>query len=106
MKALVNLGVMNAVGEGGPRDYRKARELFAVAAQRGDDTAKNNIGAMYFKGLGVPRDLLRAHMWFNLAAAHGDSEAVRNRDRVARLMTGKQILRAQEMASKKQMHVQ
>ena len=104
-KAAVNLGVMNASGEGGRRDYRTAIGWFLFAAQRGDDRAKNNLGTMYFNGQGVSRDLVRAHMWYNLAAAQGDAEAIQNRASVAHLMTPKQIARAQTMASERQMYL-
>jgi TPR repeat protein len=105
IKAAVNLGFMNGSGEGGRPDYRQAIGWFVFAAQRGDNLAKCNLGTMYFNGQGVPRDLVRAHMWYNLAAAHGDPEAIKNRDSVAHLMTAKQITRAQEMASARQMYV-
>lgn len=105
-KALVNLGVMTVHGDGGPRHYRKALELFSVAAHRGDGRAKDNIGTMFLKGLGVSRDLLRAYMWFDLAAAHGDLESIRNRDKVGRMMTHKDILRAKQMATELQRHFQ
>ena len=103
-KAAVNLGVMNASGEGGARDYRKAIEWFLFAAQRGDDRAKINIGAMYYNGKGVPKDLVLAHMWYNLAAAHGDSDAIQKRASIAQLMSVRQIARAQQMASDRQNH--
>ncbi len=103
-KAAVNLGVMNALGEG-RRDYRKAIEWFIFAAQRGDDIAKYNLGTMYFNGQGVARDLVRAHMWYNLSAVHGDPEAIKSRDSVAHLMTANEIARAQEMASERQVYV-
>jgi TPR repeat protein len=96
---------MDAGGEGGPRDYRKALLWFLFAAQRGDDRAKNNIGTMYLNGQGVPRDLVRAHMWYNLAAAHGDPDALKNRKSVADLMTAHQVARAQQMASERQMYI-
>ena len=104
-KAAVNLGIMAASGEGEPRHYMKAVGWFLLAARRGDDRAKNNLGTIYFNGQGVPRDLVRAHMWYNLAAASGDPEAIQNRAFVARLMTAKQIAKAQEMASERQMFV-
>jgi TPR repeat protein len=94
---------MAAWGEGQPRDYLKAVGWFLLAAQRGDDRAKINLGTMYFNGQGVPRDMVRAHMWYNLAASSGDPEAIENRAFVARLMTAKQIAKAQEMASDRQM---
>ena len=47
--------------------------------------------------------MVRAHMWYNLAASSGDPEAIENRAFVARLMTAKQIAKAQEMASDRQM---
>lgn len=103
-KAAVNLGAMNASGEGGPRDYRKAIVWFLFAAQRGDDRAKINIGTMYYNGQSVPKDLVRAHMWYNLAAANGDPDAIQKRASVARLMSARQIARAQQMASDRQNH--
>jgi uncharacterized protein len=51
------------------------------------------------------RDLIRAHMWYNLAAASGDPEAIQNSASAARRMTVKQIAKAQEMASERQMFV-
>jgi hypothetical protein len=44
-------------------------------------------------------------MWYNLAAASGDPEAIQKRASVARLMTVKQIAKALEMVSERQMLV-
>lgn len=103
--AQYNLGVMYAKGEGVPQDYAEAAKWYHRAADQGDAFAQYNLGLMYEGGKGVPRDHVRAHMWFNLAAARipaaeGDIRArtIRNRDRVARLLSPDALARAQRLA--------
>jgi TPR repeat protein len=52
---------------------------------------------MHEKGQGMPPDIVRAHMWFNLSGAQGHEPGLRNRDRVAALMTREQIAAAQKL---------
>ena len=102
--AQTTLGVMYANGQGVPQDAVQAVKWFRLAADQGDARAQLNLGIMYDNGQGVPKDYVEAHKWFNLAAASvssGDTRerAVKNRDRVAGMMTPAQIAEAQKRAS-------
>ena len=103
--AQFNLGIKFQDGEGIPQNYNEAVKWYRRAAEQGYTGAQNNLGLMYEYGDGVSRNLERAYMWFNLAAsrtlATKDEErkrSVRNRDRVAALLTPAQLARAQAMA--------
>ena len=100
--AQVNLANLYALqGEG---VYAKEAALwYRKAAEQGHARSQSNLGALYSAGQGVPRDYVQAHMWFNLAASREDERHVRdsivkNRDRVAKLMTLAQIAEAQRLA--------
>ena len=100
--AQYNLGVMYDDGRGVPQDDAEAVRLYRLAAEQGDACAQSNLGVMYANGQGVPQDYVQAHMWYNLAASRLTGEArenaVRNRDRVAGLMTPDQLADAQRLA--------
>ena len=102
--AQFNLGLMYDLGRGVPQDYAQAVKWYRLAADQGYAWAQNNLGNMYELGQGVPQDYVEAHKLFNLAAASvssGDTRerAVKNRDRVAGMMTPAQIAEAQKRAS-------
>ena len=102
--AQYNLGLMYDNGQGVPQDYAAAAGWYRKAADQGLAQAQYNLGAMYDNGQGVPQDYAAAHKWFNLSAARATDadvrdRAVRNRDRVAALMTPAQIAEAQRLAS-------
>ena len=62
-------------GDGVPKDYQKAAQLFRLAAEQGDIEAQINIGDMYYYGDGVPLDYNEAVKWFRLSAEKGNSDA-------------------------------
>jgi TPR repeat protein len=94
-----NLGVKYASGQGVARDDVTALNWYRLAAAQGNADAQSNLSLMYSKGQGVQQDYVHAYMWSNLAAAAaGNADAVKNRDRVATLMTPPQIAQAQKMA--------
>ena len=71
-QAQLKLGGMYNKGEGVPKDYSKAAELFEKAAKQGDATAQNRLGAMYQKGKGVPQDYKKAFEFYEKAALQGN----------------------------------
>ncbi len=92
MKPLVaTVAVLVALATGAP-----------VQAQTPDIDAQLSLGFKYEAGQVVPQDYAEAHMWFNLVAARETGErrefAVRERDRVADLMTPTQIAEAERLA--------
>ena len=97
-KAQFNLGQMYRKGEGVPQDYATAVKWFSLAAEQGNAVAQSFLGWMYGMGKGVLRDYVRAHMWWNIAAAQGDENAIKNRDKVAGMMTSSQLEEAQKLA--------
>ena len=97
------LGALYSEGQGVLQDYAEAMLWYRKAAEQGHARSQSNLGALYSAGQGVPRDYVQAHMWFNLAASREDERHVRdsivkNRDRVAKLMTLAQIAEAQRLA--------
>ena len=60
-------------GDGVPKDYKKAAQLFRLAAEQGDAESQNELGDMYYYGDGVPLDHNEAVKWFRLSAEKGDA---------------------------------
>ena len=69
------LGIRYAFGNGVPKDYAKAAELFQKAANQGLPDAQYNLGALYERGLGVPKDAVRAVTWYRFAANQNHAAA-------------------------------
>ncbi len=95
--AQLNLGFMYDRGLSVTQDYAAAVRWYRKAGDQGNATAQFNLGVMYSKGQGVRRDRVRAYMWYDLAAARGKSGAERDRDRIATLMSDRQIEAAQRL---------
>lgn len=81
-------------------DYSRAYREFSEAAERGDADSQYMLGELYAKGRGVNQDFVAAHKWYNLAAARGRGGAAEARDALANQMTGDQVARAQQEASR------
>jgi hypothetical protein len=88
-------------GSGVPRDYTEAVKWYRLAAQQGDPDAQLNLGKMYELGNGVPRDYIQAYALYDpgkLPPCPRRDEIVKDRKRVARKMTQKQIAEANAVA--------
>lgn len=81
-------------------DYSRAYREFTQSAERGDADSQYMLGELYSKGRGVNQDFVAAHKWYNLAAARGREGAAEARDALAGQMTGDQVARAQQEASR------
>jgi hypothetical protein len=60
-----------------PKDLRKARAFYSLAAANGDAKAQYELARMFDAGEGGRRDAARAMKWFEKAAAQGDEGAKR-----------------------------
>jgi uncharacterized protein len=80
------------------KDYKEAFRLYRLSAEQEHASAQHNLGAMYDNGQGILQDYALAHMWFNLSGSNGNKLAVKNRDRIEKLMSPSQIEKAQDMA--------
>ncbi|SNB47780.1 tetratricopeptide repeat protein [Geobacter sp. DSM 9736] len=94
------LGVMYRTGKGAPQNDAQAARWFRKAAEQGLAEAQNNLGGLYATGRGVSRDIVKAYAWFMLAADQGLAEAKANRARLAKQMSGDQLARGKQMASR------
>ena len=76
--AMYNLGLRYANGEGVPRDYGKARELYEKAAAKDNTDAMTNLGTLYQFGDGVAQDYGKARELYGKAAAKDNAYAIYN----------------------------
>ena len=74
-KAMFNLGLDFANGEGGEKDDRAAVAWFRRAADLGLRDAQFNLAVMNQNGRGGPKSAAEAYKWFTIAAAAGDPGA-------------------------------
>lgn len=76
-EAAARLAVLAEKGEGIPQDYKRAADLYKVAAEAGIPQAEAGLGSLYASGQGVPLDYEKAVYWLNKAAEEGFVEAQR-----------------------------
>ena len=70
------LGDMYFQGQGGVKDYDKARRLFIQTAEGGNADAQNNLGYIYTLGIGTDTDFNEAKKWLRMGAAQGHPQAM------------------------------
>jgi hypothetical protein len=78
------LGVMYNLGQGTPKDVKKAFELLSESAEKGRPLSQHHIGVMNFTGSGTPQDPITALMWLQLAVINypdGEEKEAARRDR-------------------------
>jgi len=71
-----NPGVPYPRGDGVPKDFGKARELFQEAANQGNAEGQYNLGVVYARGDGVRQDLGKAADLYQKAANQGYEPAI------------------------------
>jgi hypothetical protein len=74
--SLFEVGHMFSVGDGVPRDTKKASEWYLKAADRGYAPAQFKMGQIYLKGNDVPQNRKEAKKWFEKAADQKFAPAV------------------------------
>ena len=75
VKAMHDLAVFMAEGEGGDQSYAGAVEWFRKGAEYGIVDSQYNLGVLYEQGLGISPNLTEAPYWFMIAARNGDAGA-------------------------------
>ena len=76
-EAAARLAVLAEKGEGIPQDYKRAADLYKIAAEAGIPQAEAGLGSLYASGQSVPLDYEKATYWLNKAAEGGFVEAQR-----------------------------
>lgn len=84
---------------GGP-EMRAAAGAFQTAARRGIPAAMANYGLMMFEGRGVLQDFVEGYAWMTVAVSMGLPGALESRDKLAQVMTVKQINQAQGLSER------
>lgn len=77
-KAFMRLGLLCRDGQGGPRDYERARSLFEKAIEQGEKDAYAMMGGLYENGQGVEADLAKAREWLQQGIENDSSLAAYN----------------------------
>jgi TPR repeat protein len=98
------MGNIYFFGQGLPKDYGRAHEMFEASALQGYFAAFAPTAQMYLQGLGVPAEPAKAYYWYNIAAAQLPDSAertdmVKRREEVALQMTPAQVEAAQKRAN-------
>jgi TPR repeat protein len=98
------MGNIYFFGQGLPKDYARAHEMFEASALQGYFAAFAPTAQMYLQGLGVPAEPAKAYYWYNIAAAQLPDSAERTdmmkrREEVALQMTPAQVEAAQKRAN-------
>ncbi len=97
------LGHMYATGQGVARDMASAVKWYHEAAEQGVVSAQNTLAQLYAGGRGVAPDYVRAHKWFAVAVRNyppgvSRDNALRDRRRMAKMLSPDELERARRMA--------
>ena len=65
------LGEAYLLGDGVPKNYKRALQWYRLSADHGDREAMNELGFMYFTGKGGEQDLEKGARYFEKAAQQG-----------------------------------
>lgn len=76
-EAALNLAMLTEEGRKIPRDYKRAAELYQLAADAGIPQAQAALGKLYANGDGVAQDYQKAVFWLTKASEAGYVEAQR-----------------------------
>ncbi|HVY84726.1 MAG TPA: AAA family ATPase [Caulobacterales bacterium] len=99
IRAMHDLGVYLARGDGGVRDEMSAFRWFKLAAERGVADSQYNLAVLYAQGRGVSADLSEALTWFLIAARSADETAMRQAQALEARLTPAQVQQAQSRAN-------
>ena len=71
LAALRNLGHLYRLGQGVPKNGKKARRYYERAAKLGHAPSQTNLAQMYFSGVLIKRNSEKAMYWLEKAAEQG-----------------------------------
>jgi uncharacterized protein len=99
LEALYNLGYMYHEGQGVPKDYNKANQLFLEVADKGrfiengrkSYKAMDMLGNSYRSGETGQPDYIEAYKWYAMAAARGHPNALQQMHDVEKHLTGAEL---------------
>lgn len=99
LKAMHNLAIAYAQGQGVREDDRRAAAWFGRAAAQGYVDSQFDLAVLFERGQGVAQNRIAALKWYLIAAAHGDSPAASRAQQLRGQMPGNEIARASSAAA-------
>jgi localization factor PodJL len=99
LKAMHNLAIAYAQGQGTAKDETRAADWFARAAEHGYVDSAFDLAVLYERGLGVKQDLKQAMKWYAIAAFAGDAASQARVDLLRTQMKPDEIRLAMTAAS-------
>ena len=79
--------------------YAAAAKWYRMAANQGLVDAQYNLGLMYASGSGVPENYVGAYLWWTVAKAYGNEKAATKLNVLKPLMSERDIVEAQRLAT-------
>lgn len=99
IKAMHNLAIAYAEGQGVPEDDRRAAAWFNRAAQQGYVDSQFDLAVLFERGQGVTQNRVAALKWYLIAARGGDRPSQSRGDQLRSVMPAAEIARAEQMAA-------
>jgi TPR repeat protein len=99
LKAMHDLAIAYAEGEGVPEDDSRAAAWFGRAAAEGYVDSQFDLAVLFERGQGVAQSRVAALKWYLVAAAHGDGAAKARADQLRTQMPAEEVGRATTLAA-------
>ena len=97
-RAMHDLALHLATGEGAARDDSAAYRWFRQAAELGVADSQYNLGMLHQQGIGAPASLSEALFWFDVAALQGDAAATERAATLTRALPENVVANAEARA--------
>jgi localization factor PodJL len=99
IKAMHNLAIAYAQGQGTAEDDRRAAAWFGRAAEQGYVDSQFDLAVLFERGQGVTQNRIAALKWYLIAAAKGDGPSQARADQLRTQMTDAEAAQAVERAA-------
>ena len=99
LKAMHNLAIAYAQGQGVSEDDKRAAAWFGRAATQGYVDSQFDLAVLFERGQGVIQNRIAALKWYLIAAAHGDGPAAARAQQLRGQMPAPEAVRATMQAS-------
>jgi AcrR family transcriptional regulator len=99
IKAMHNLAIAYAEGQGTAEDDRRAAAWFNRAANQGYVDSQFDLAVLFERGQGVTQNRIAALKWYLIAARGGDGPSKARAEQLRLEMTPEEIARAEELVA-------
>ncbi len=92
------MGDLFVNGAGVRQDFGEALAWYEKAAKQGNTLAQQRMSELYSSGAVGRVNNVLAYAWLNIAAVRGDKDILQQRDRIQKLLSPSELVRAQEVS--------